>query len=276
MTDPDGPGGADLVALVEAADDRARNTQVAGLDPAFKPLVAEVGGLTVRSVTTWPAGPLHSVTGLGVAAVTERSLEAALTLLARAGVSSPMVSVVVRPDPVAGPDPQEWLRGRGFEPAAQLRRFVRDLDGVGAPEPTDVRVDVVGPEAAAAVAAVSRAGFGPDLDLAWWKAGLGRPGWVQVLARLDGEPVGTGALFVDSETAWLGGTATVPAARRRGVHRAMIDLRVSLAAQAGAVRVGVLAAESGGSARNLQRLGFDAAHAVRQWRRPHAAAGLRG
>lgn len=247
---------------LEAADDAARAVQFGGLDPDSRPIVARVGDVVARGAGAWPDGHLGSLT-FGPAAV-ERSLDAALALLARIGVARPIASV---PE---GSTAGEWLPARGFAPAAALVRLVRVLDQVVAPATTpDLRVEVVGAEAAAQVVAVCRAGFGPGMDPAWWRAGLGRPGWVQVLAYDDaGTPVATGCLAVHDGVGWLGGTTTVPAARGRGAHRALLDLRLALAAEAGAEKVGVLAAEGGASARNLARVGFVAAHRVQQWRRP--------
>lgn len=249
---------------LEVADDAARAVQMGGLDPSLRPLVAELGGLTVRGVAAWPDGVLSSITGLGVNPVAEASLDAALGLLGRVGISAPIVSVVEGADPSVS----SWLTSRGFSPAASLVRMVRDLSEVGAPSESPWRCEEVSASAAAAVVAVCRAGFGPDVDPAWWRAGLGRHGWTQVVAYDGTVPVSTGALSVSKGVGWLGGTTTVPAARGRGAHRALLELRLSLAAAAGASRIGVLAADGGASMRNLARVGFVASHRVQQWRRP--------
>lgn len=249
---------------LEVADDDARALQYGGLDPALRPLVAEVGGLVVRGVAEWPDTPLSSLTGFGVRLVSARGLDSALGLLARVGITAPIVSVV------EGCDATELLTERGFVPATSLVRLARDLADVGAPAESAFRVEEVGPSAAAAVVAVCRAGFGPSIDPAWWRAGLGRPGWTQVLAYDGDTPVATGSLAVSKGVGWLGGTTTVPAARGRGAHAALLDLRLAVAAQAGASRIGVLAADGGGSMRNLVRAGFTVSHAVQQWRRPPA------
>lgn len=249
---------------LEVADDDARALQYGGLDPALRPLVAEVGGLVARAVGAWPDGLLTSLTGLGVRPVSARGLDTALGLLARIGCPHPVVTVV------EGCEATGLLTERGFAPATSLVRLVRDLADVGAPAESAFRVEEVGPSAAAAVVAVCRAGFGPAMDPAWWRAGLGRPGWTQVMAYDGDTPVATGALVVSKGVGWIGGTTTVPAARGRGAHRALLDLRLALAAQAGASRIGVLAADGGASMRNLVRAGFTVSHGVQQWRRASA------
>lgn len=253
-------------ACLEVADDDARALQYGGLDASLRPLVAEVGGLVARGVAEWPESPLGSLTGFGVRPVSARGLDTALGLLARVGVASPLVTVVEGCEPEA----LAWLGERGFAPASSLARLVRELADVAAPAASPFRVEEVGPSAAAAVVAVCRAGFGPSMDPAWWRAGLGRPGWTQVVAYDGDVPVATGALAVSRGVGWIGGTTTVPTARGRGAHRALLDLRLALAAQAGATRIGVLAADGGASMRNLVRAGFTVSHHVQQWRRPSA------
>ena len=245
---------------LEAADDAARALQLGGLDPELRPRVASVGGVVARGVGAHPDGHLGALS-VGEAA-TERSVDAALALLARIGVTRPVASV---PD---GSAAGEWLAARGFRPAASLVRLVRELDGSEAPSASAFRVEEVGPEAAAAVVAVCRAGFGPEMPAAWWRAGLGRPGFTQVVAYDGDVPVATGCLAVHDGVGWLGGTTTVPQARGRGAHRATLELRLALAAQAGATKVGVLAGDGGASMRNLVRCGFTVAHRVQQHRRP--------
>lgn len=249
---------------LEVADDDARALQYGGLDASLRPLVAEVGGLVARGVAEWPDSMLGSLTGFGVRPVSARGLDTALGLLARVGITAPIVTVV------EGCEETGLLAERGFAPATSLVRLVRDLADVRAPAESAFRVEEVGPSSSAAVVAVCRAGFGPSMDPAWWRAGLGRPGWTQVMAYDGDTPVATGALAVSKGVGWLGGTTTVPAARGRGAHSALLDLRLALAAQAGASRIGVLAADGGASMRNLVRAGFTVSHGVQQWRRPPA------
>lgn len=85
-------------------------------------------------------------------------------------------------------------------------------------------------------------------------------GTTQLLALLDGRPVGCGSLTVvrtdDGPAGWLGAAATVPAARRRGVQTALVGHRLRLAARAGCDLVGVTASVGTTSARVLQRCGL--------------------
>lgn len=77
-----------------------------------------------------------------------------------------------------------------------------------------------------------------------------------VLAEINGEPVGAGSLEVHEKIAALFGAAVLPAARRMGVQRAMIDWRVEMAREAGC-RWATIGSRPGiGTERNVRRAGF--------------------
>ena len=77
------------------------------------------------------------------------------------------------------------------------------------------------------------------------------------LARLDGDIVGGGSLRVAGRVAQLGGAATLPAYRRRGVQSALIAHRLDAAAAAGC-KVAVVTTQPGSkSQQNVQRAGFE-------------------
>ena len=82
----------------------------------------------------------------------------------------------------------------------------------------------------------------------------------QLLALIDGQPVGCGSLSVvgaaDARTGWLGAAATVPSARGRGVQTALVRHRLRLASAAGCDLVGATASVGSTSSRVLQRCGF--------------------
>ncbi len=247
---------------LEEADIAARNVQYAGLDPALGAQVTDLDAMVVRAVAQWPDHPfLSQVVGLGVRGpVRQPALTDALGVLDRLGATAPMVSVVEGVSPDAVP---AWLSALGFAPELELVRLVHrgSLLVTGG-----FRVEVVGPEAGEDVVTVC-AGLASDRDAAWWRAGLGQPGWVQVLAYVGERPVGTGGLYVADGVGLLGSTTTLPEFRGRGVHAAMLATRLRLAADAGARRVGTLAEEFGPSYRNLLRAGFEPCHKLTQWRR---------
>ena len=98
------------------------------------------------------------------------------------------------------------------------------------------------------------------------------PGAHQYLALVDGAVAGCGTVYLDGDIAWLGGAATVPGQRSRGVQRTLLACRAAVAAAAGCANLAVTALPSGGSARNIRQLGFTPAHTRLIMSRPARAA----
>jgi GNAT superfamily N-acetyltransferase len=92
------------------------------------------------------------------------------------------------------------------------------------------------------------------------EAGRIAPNAHTFLAFLDDEAVGCGSMQVVDDVAWLGGAATVPAFRKRGVQAALVAYRLQLASELGCELAAVTALSSGPSARNIMRLGFPHTH----------------
>jgi GNAT superfamily N-acetyltransferase len=81
-------------------------------------------------------------------------------------------------------------------------------------------------------------------------------GFQRYLARLDGTPVGAAAMRIDEGVAWLAGGDTLPEARGRGVHKALIRRRLADAKAAGADIAVVTTAPGSRSQQNVMRRGF--------------------
>ena len=111
-------------------------------------------------------------------------------------------------------------------------------------------------------AEVARTGFfGPDPDPMMLQ--LDRvlaliPNTIRYLAYADGQPAGAATLSISEGIAFLGGAATLPEFRGRGIQTALIAQRLAdSAAQAGLAFMG---AEPGsGSHRNAERAGLQVA-----------------
>jgi GNAT superfamily N-acetyltransferase len=87
-----------------------------------------------------------------------------------------------------------------------------------------------------------------------------QPGSVCLLARVDGEPAGAGALSVHERVAAMYGASTLPRFRRRGVQTALIHALVAEASD-GACNVIYTLTEPGSvSHRNLERQEFRLAY----------------
>jgi len=103
--------------------------------------------------------------------------------------------------------------------------------------------EVSGPEASAVSDGYARAVHALD-------------GAIDLLADLDGLAVGCASVVFDGSIAWLGGAATLPSHRQRGVQGALVRQRMALARDRGCELAVATAMAAGGSARNLARLGF--------------------
>ena len=82
------------------------------------------------------------------------------------------------------------------------------------------------------------------------------PGMSAFIAVIDGKPVGSASVMVLDATAVLGGATTVPAFRRRGIQRALIETRLALAVHAGCDLAVITADPGSSSGRNAERIGF--------------------
>ncbi|MBX3470060.1 MAG: GNAT family N-acetyltransferase [Planctomycetes bacterium] len=156
----------------------------------------------------------------------------------------------------------ETVLARGLEPGEPLAPAVH-------PPPAGLTLERVDPADAAALATyvdVSTAGFRPegappDPVLSRFVVDhVRRPGVGAVLARIDGAPVGGGALEVGDGVAAFMGASVLAAVRRRGVQQALIARRLELARDAGA-RLATIQARPGiPTERNAARLGFRVAY----------------
>ena len=81
-------------------------------------------------------------------------------------------------------------------------------------------------------------------------------GYHQLIASLDGRDVGVAASFTRRRVIWLGGGAVLPAARGRGIQRALIVERIRRGVEAGAHRATATADIGTVSAANLEALGL--------------------
>ena len=94
-------------------------------------------------------------------------------------------------------------------------------------------------------------------------------GMIRSLARVDGVPAGAASLRVDAGVAQLCGATTLPRFRRRGVQRALLEARLSLAAATGCDVAVITTSPGSQSQANAQRQGFALLYArailVRAW-----------
>lgn len=91
------------------------------------------------------------------------------------------------------------------------------------------------------------------------------PGWEFYLALRHNVPVGIGVLYVEEELATLAAAATLPAFRRMGVQRALIQKRVEKAVEKGAKYITSEATFGSASHRNMEREGLKMTYTKAIW-----------
>jgi GNAT superfamily N-acetyltransferase len=160
------------------------------------------------------------------------------------------------------------LQARGYELSSTWMKFVRDASPAPQVE-TDLRIEET-VDAELFGSLVAEGSSIPSSASASLAAIVGAPGWHCFIAWVDDEPAGSGALFLDATTAWIGVGSTRPSMRRRGVQTALLATRIEAARTAGATRV---ATETGvptagmpdRSYRNILRAGFREAYPRANW-----------
>jgi GNAT superfamily N-acetyltransferase len=134
-------------------------------------------------------------------------------------------------------DLQNWAVERGFSPSGNgwsklVRTISSNEDGA---EADDERFEIItNPEASVYGDLVVNAFGLPQETRDWFSALVGRPGWTVLVVLMNGEPVGSGALFVKGQWGWFGIDGTLDHARRQGVQSMLIKARARLARSRGA------------------------------------------
>lgn len=180
-------------------------------------------------------------------------------------------SVRIELSPFAGVPLMARLEQRGYRIAGLEQVQVRRLgaaDRAPAPAPAGVTiaaVDPADPAARAAWARVSGEAFfapaSPPPDLVrYGELCFDVFDTVAWLASVDGVPAATGAHSLADGICALFAGATLPAARGRGCHGALIAARLAAGAAAGAEFATVGAAPGGPSHRHLHAAGFETAY----------------
>lgn len=133
----------------------------------------------------------------------------------------------------------EALSKRGYVSEWIRSTFARRPGVAAASSSTDLRIDRVEQRHHERWLRVFNDGFGAvDRDAVVANDEIGRASLVApdshiFLACIDGKPVGCGSVHIVDGVAWLGGAATLPTFRRRGVQAALIAHRLAFAAATG-------------------------------------------
>jgi GNAT superfamily N-acetyltransferase len=233
------------------------------LDPACAAEAMSVAGGSAVFVS--PESPLNQAFGLGMRGpVTTDDVAAVEGFYLDRGVR-PLMGVC----PLAHPSLLAHLGARGWVAEGFENVLIRSIEPVvAAVDPTTEHVEILPARTAeekrtwALVAAAAFCAPLPPIDeqLLLAQLAANRPGAQLFTAFVDGQPAGTGELYLSGEVAWLSADATLPQFRRRGIQGALQRHRLTLASRAGCTLAVTESAPGSPSQRNMERLGFRVAY----------------
>jgi GNAT superfamily N-acetyltransferase len=174
--------------------------------------------------------------------------------------------------PLAGVYLTRRLVERGYLPEEQSNVLFQPLprEQPGAANP-DIQVRVSPPEESALWGEIALQGWSDEapeiVDYLRSMAPViaAREDSVPFLAEHEGQAIACAALCLHEGVAVLAGACTIPAARRRGAQRALLDARLAWAAERGCDVASVVTQPGSSSQRNAQRQGFRIAYTRTKW-----------
>lgn len=217
-----------------------------------------VGDATVSAAAALPASAIVVNRAIGLRGADAATLAAVMAAYRAAGVSR----YVIHTPPEAGTEGlAETCARLGLRRARGWQKFIRHR-GTPLPETAAVTIVPVDDASAPDVARIVCAAFDLGAAAEALLARLGaQPGWHVFAALVDGEPAGTGALFVQDGIGWVDWGATAPRFRTRGIQRALLAHRLRHADAMGLARVHTCTGEAVAgdpqhSYANILRCGF--------------------
>ena len=181
--------------------------------------------------------------------------------------------VVHEVSPLAGIETIDLLCRRGYRPIELSSVIYRSVERpVKKDYGAAVAVRVAGVEDAPLWASISARGWAhehPELrDFLehFGAVAFAREQSVNFIAELDGEPGAAGTLCLHDGVALFGGASTIPEMRGRGLQTALLESRMSYAADRG-YELAMMVTEAGSqSQRNAERKNFRIAYTRTKWR----------
>jgi len=174
--------------------------------------------------------------------------------------------------PFAGTETLGMLCKRKYRPVEISNVMYRAIEGDDEPLPSNIRVRMVAEDDADLWSRISVRGWTHEHpELEEFLVGMGqvcvaRENSPCFLAEIGGLPGAAGALILHKGVALLGGAATVPEFRRRGLQSALLQERMRFAAEHGCDLAMMVAEAGSNSQRNAERKGFRVAYTRLKWR----------
>ena len=196
-----------------------------------------IGGGFVSVAASLPTSAIviNRAIGLGLGnPETEETVRRVVEAYTESGVARFFVQVhpEARPTTLA-----KMLEALGLEKARGWQKFSRGRDPVSARQ-TNLQVKLIDAEHSAASAKIACDGFDLGDKAQPWLALLPTcDRWHVFMAFDEGQPAGTGALFIDGDTAWTDFGATATAFRQRGAQSALLAARIQFALDNGCAQI---------------------------------------
>jgi GNAT superfamily N-acetyltransferase len=174
--------------------------------------------------------------------------------------------------PFAGIATMDLLCRRNYRPVEISNVLYRQVERPTAELPCPVNVRVIGSGEIPLWSDVSARGWAhehPELMPFLLELGTiiaARQQSLCFLAESDGQPGAAGVLLLHEGVALLGGAATVPELRRRGLQSALLQERLRYAFEHGCDLAMMVAEAGSNSQRNAERKGFRVAYTRMKWK----------
>ncbi len=176
--------------------------------------------------------------------------------------------------PLAGPALFPLLNERGYQPiefTSVMFRPIRRGDHVAAARNEKIQVRLAGDGERELWAQTAAKGWNEFGELADFMHEAGQiiakqENALSFLAMLEGQPIAAGVMSICDGIALLAGASTIPEARKQGAQLALLDGRLSYAAEQGCDIAMMCALPGSASQRNAERHGFRIAYTRIKWR----------
>lgn len=193
------------------------------------------GDAVVSVAANDPSIVINRTSGLGVfTPASRRQVDQVVDTYREAGVARFFIQHHPQARPAELP---EWLAAAGLVPRRAWMKFRHELDAL--PETAgSLQVEPVDTMHTESFGAIIADGFDLAPESAPLLAGLvNRPGWHPFMVRVGDQVGGVATLFVHEGVGWCDWGATRPEFRSRGIQRALLAARLSLARQLGCTAV---------------------------------------
>jgi GNAT superfamily N-acetyltransferase len=229
----------------------------------------EVGG--TYAMFDGVGSPLTQTFGLGMfEPVTAATLDAIEVFFRERGAE-----VFHEVSPLADPSALQLLNDRGYRPCELTSILFQPLPSPAPPPVVDAALIArpADPVEYGTWAATSADGWSEFPEVREFLASFGPTSASAMdahpfLATLDSAPIAAASLWIHDGVALLAGASTIPAARRRGAQRALLDARLRYAVERGCSVAMMGAAPGSRSQRNAERSGFRIAYTRIKWKLP--------